>query len=146
MAHFSLTVVDRLSCRCVLPGWLSLRCHSAPIGLAASVGVEISVSNDLLSVRAPAPVTRCSLRLSTTVEGPEEATPSLRRRAAQARNLLGSPPPAPKPRRDAALPKRLPFFQYRPHGYHPSLEETPECHESLAGHGHHPNPSQALAP
>src|SRR5215467_9512625 len=35
--------------------------------LAASVGVESGVANDLLSVRAAAPVTRCFLRLSTTV-------------------------------------------------------------------------------
>src|SRR5215471_21500244 len=34
--------------------------------LAASVGVESGVSNDLLSVRAAAPVTRCFRRLSTT--------------------------------------------------------------------------------
>jgi len=75
MAHFSTTGVDRLSCRCVLPGWLSWRCHIAPIGLAASVGVEIRVSNDLLSVRVQAPVTRCSLRLSTTVGRPRGGDP-----------------------------------------------------------------------
>jgi len=50
-------------------------------GLAASVGVETGVSNELLSVRACAPVTRCFMRLSTTAGRPEEATPSTRRLA-----------------------------------------------------------------
>src|SRR4029453_3267448 len=84
-----------------------------------------SVSNDLLSVRVQAPVTRCALRLLTPVEGPEEATPSIRRRAAQARNFRGSPPPPPQPRCDTAWPTRLPLFEHRPRGQHPSLEETP---------------------
>src|SRR5439155_14302214 len=79
------------------------------------------------------------------LEGPEEATPSLRRRAWQARKFRGPPLPAPKPRRDAAWPQRLPLFEHCPCGEDPGLEEAPERHESLAGHGHTPNPSQALA-
>jgi hypothetical protein len=74
MAHFSTPGVDHLSCQGVLPGWLSLSYHIALIGLAASVGVEIHVSNDLLSVRVHAPVTQCALRLSTTGR-PREGNP-----------------------------------------------------------------------
>jgi hypothetical protein len=62
--------------------------------------------------RPPSPDALCVCR--RLVEGPEEATPSMRRRAAQARIFRGSPPPVPKPRRDTALPKRLPFFEHRP--------------------------------
>src|SRR5256712_4244182 len=75
MAHFSTPGVDRLSSRCVLPGWLALRCHVAPSGLAASVGVGTIVSNDLLSVRVQAPVTQYSLRLSTTGGRPRGGDP-----------------------------------------------------------------------
>jgi hypothetical protein len=50
--------------------WLVLRWHMAPIGLVASIGVEIRVSNDLLSVRVQAPGTPCALRLATTVGKP----------------------------------------------------------------------------
>ena len=60
----------------------------------------------------PSPDALCVCR--RLVEGPEEATPSMRRRAAQARIFRGSPPPAPKPRRDTAWPKRLPCFEHRP--------------------------------
>ena len=60
----------------------------------------------------PSPDALCVCR--RLVEGLEEATPSMRRRAAQARIFRGSPPPAPKPRRDTALLKRLPFFEHRP--------------------------------
>src|SRR5215468_4999125 len=66
MAHVSTPGVDTLSCPGVLPGWLALCCHIALIGLAASIGVEIHVSNDLLSVRVHAPDTQYALRLSTT--------------------------------------------------------------------------------
>src|SRR6185436_3739241 len=62
----------------------------------------------------PSPDSLCVFRRE--LEGPEEATPSIRRRATQARNLLGSPPPAPRPRRDAASTKRLPLFEHRPRG------------------------------
>ena len=61
----------------------------------------------------PSPDALCVCR--RLVEGPEEATPSMRRRAAQARIFRGSPPPAPKPRRDTAWPERLPCFEHRPH-------------------------------
>ena len=50
-----------------MPGTL---CHFAPSGLVASCSVGTIVSNDLLSVRALLPVTRCSLRLATTVGRP----------------------------------------------------------------------------
>ena len=77
--------------------------------------------------RRPSPNTLCVFR--RLLEGPEEATPSIRRRAAQARNLLGPPPPAPRPRRDAASAKRLYLFEHRSRGYHPGLEEAPERNE-----------------
>jgi hypothetical protein len=75
----------------------------------------------------PSPNTLCVFR--RLLEGPEEATPSIRRRAAQARIFLGSPPPALRPRRDTASPQCLPFFEHRPRGYHPGLEEAPERNE-----------------
>jgi len=56
-----------------MPGTL---CHGAPSGLAASCGVGTIVSNDLLSVRAWVPVTRCSRRLSTTVGRPRGDDPT----------------------------------------------------------------------
>jgi len=77
--------------------------------------------------RHPSPDALCVFR--RLLEGPEEATPSIRRRAAQARKFRGSPQPAPQPRRDVVWPKRLPLFEHRPRGEHPSLEETPERDE-----------------
>ena len=62
----------------------------------------------------PSPDALCVCRREP--EGPEEATPSLRRRASQARKCNGPPPPAPRPRRDAASTKRLPLFEHRPCG------------------------------
>jgi hypothetical protein len=75
----------------------------------------------------PSPDSLCVFRREP--KGPEEATPSKRRLAWQARNLLGSPPPAPRPRCDTASPKRLPLFEHRPRGYYPGLEEAPERNE-----------------
>ena len=94
-------------------------------------------------LQRPSPDSLCVFR--RPLEGPEEATPSIRRRAAQARNFTGSPPQAPRPRCDTASPTLLSLFEHRPRGYHPGLEETPERNESLPGHGDNPNPSQALA-
>src|SRR5713226_3893388 len=65
-------------------------------------------------LECPSPDALCVFRRER--EALSEATPSLRRRAAQARNFRGSPPPAPKLRRDAASPKRLPLFEPRPLG------------------------------
>jgi hypothetical protein len=91
--------------------------HMTSMRLAASYGVEI-YRLQRPSIRAgshpPSPDAFCVCRREP--ESPEEATPSIRRRATQARNLLGSPPPAPKPRRDTASPKRLPLFEHRPRG------------------------------
>ncbi len=75
----------------------------------------------------PSPDALCVCR--RLLEGPEEATPSIRRRALQARIFLGSPPPARRPRRDTASPQCLPLFEHRPRGYHPGLEEAPERNE-----------------
>ena len=71
------------------------------------------VSNELLSVRACAPVTRYFMRLSTPVGRPEEATPSIQRLAAQAQHYHGRPPPASSARRDTAGRKRLPRLEVR---------------------------------
>src|SRR4030095_7020687 len=91
--------------------------HMTSMRLAASYGVEI-YRLQRPSIRAaahpPSPHALCFCRREP--ESPEEATPSIRRRATQARNLLGSPPPAPKPKRDTASPKRLPLFEHRPRG------------------------------
>jgi hypothetical protein len=91
--------------------------HMTSMRLAASYCVEI-YRLQRPSIRAgahpPSPDSFCVCRREP--ESPEEATPSIRRRATQARNLLGSPPPAPRPRRDAASTKRLPLFEHRPRG------------------------------
>src|SRR5262252_1366962 len=50
--------------------------HMASRRLAASCGVGTFVANDLLSVRAPAPVTQYSLRLSTPVGRPSRGDPT----------------------------------------------------------------------
>src|ERR1700745_2007961 len=50
--------------------------HMASRRLAASCGVRTFVSNALLSVRAPAPVTQYSLRLSTPVGRPSGGDPT----------------------------------------------------------------------
>ena len=62
----------------------------------------------------PSPDSLCVFRRELEVLS--EATPSIRRLASQARNFPGSPPPAPRPRRDAASTKRLPLFEHRPCG------------------------------
>jgi hypothetical protein len=78
-------------------------------------------------LRHPSPDALCALRRQ--LEGPEEATPSLRRLASQARNVPGSPPPAPRSRCDVASKKRLCRFAYRALRDDPSLKETPQGHE-----------------
>src|SRR6266699_4878590 len=50
------------------------------------------------------------------LEGPEEATPSLRRLAWQARKFNGPPPLEPRPTLDSAPQYRLRFFEHRPRG------------------------------
>src|SRR5215471_17760170 len=114
MARFSTTVVDRLSYRWVLPGWLAFRCHLASIGwrLPVALGPSSPTTFYPCGLQRPSPDALCVLR--RLLEGPEEATPSIRRLASQARNFRGSPLPAPKPRRDAASPTRLPLFEHRP--------------------------------
>jgi hypothetical protein len=65
----------------------------------------------------PSPDSLCVFR--RLLEGLEEATPSIQRLAAQARNFRGSPLPAPQPRRDAALPKLYPTLSTAPSGNTP---------------------------
>src|SRR6266851_648670 len=131
MAHVSMTVVDRRSCRCVLPGWLSLRCHMASIGwrLPVALGPSSPTTFYPCGLQRPSPDALCVFR--RPLEGPEEATPSLRRRAAQARNFHGSPPPASKPQCDTASPKRLPLLEHCSLWYNPSLKKAPQGNESL---------------
>ena len=69
-----------------IPGTL---CHFAPSGLAASCGVGTIVSNDLLSVRVQTPVTRCSMRLSTTAGRPGGGDPIYTTACWQARKFTG---------------------------------------------------------
>jgi hypothetical protein len=78
-------------------------------------------------LRRPSPNALCAFRRQ--LEGPEEATPSIRRRASQARNFPGSPPPAPRSKCDVASKKRLCRFEYRALRYDPSLKETPQGNE-----------------
>src|SRR6266849_6971979 len=69
-------------------------------------------------LEGPAPDALCVFRRELEVLS--EAPPSIRRRAAQARIFRGSPPPVPKPRRDAASPKRFPLCAHTwpAHGGH----------------------------
>src|SRR5229473_8284647 len=100
MAHFSVTVVDRLSCRCVLPGWLSLRCHIASMDwrLPVALGPSSPTTFYPCGLQRPSPDALCVFR--PLLEGPEEATPSIRRLAWQARKFNGPPPPVPRPKLD----------------------------------------------
>ena len=75
----------------------------------------------------PSPDSLCVCRREP--EGLWEATPSIRRRASHARQITGPPPPAPRPRHDAASGERLYLFEHRSRGYHPGLEEAPERNE-----------------
>ena len=103
--------------------------HMSSIRLAASCGVELSRLQrpSIRAVSPPSPDSPCVLRREP--EGPEEATPSKRRRAWQTRIFRGSPPPAPRPRRDTASVKHLHFFEHRSRGYYSGLEEAPERDE-----------------
>ena len=91
--------------------------HMTSMRLVASCGVEIH-RLQRPSIRAGSHARHLILSASVDdePEGPEEATPSIRRRAGQARIFRGSPPPAPRPRLDAASPKRLPLFEHRSRG------------------------------
>jgi len=96
MAHFSTTVVDRLACRRGLP---SFRCAvTSPRSVWWLPLAWRSVSPTTFypcGFRPPSPDALYVFR--RLLEGPGEATPSIRRRASQARKLRGSPLPAPKP-------------------------------------------------
>ena len=104
--------------------------HMTSLRLVASYGVEIQ-RLQRPSIRAgshpPSPDSVCVCRREP--EDPEKATPSIRRRATQAQNFRGSPPPAPRPRHDTTSAKHLYFFEYRSCGYYPGLEKTPEGNE-----------------
>ena len=104
--------------------------HMTSMRLAASYGVEI-YRLQRPSIRAgshpPSPDSFCVCRREP--ESPEAATPSIRRRAMQAQNFRGSPPPAPRPRHDTTSAQHLYFFEHRSRGYHPGLEEAPERDE-----------------
>jgi len=92
----------------------SSRSHGLnPLRWRLPLALRLEVSNELLSVRACAPVTRYFMRLSTPAGRPEEATPSIQRLAAQALHYHGLPPPASSARRDPVGRKRLPHFEGR---------------------------------
>src|SRR5437879_2337447 len=113
------------------PPWLNARC-SWSHGLDASGGFlwrgDLSSPTTFYpcGLSRPSPDSLCVFRREP--EGPEEATPSIRRRAWQARIFLGSPPPAPRPRRDTSSPTRLPRFDHLPRGYHPRHQHTTHAH------------------
>ena len=90
--------------------------HMVSIGwrLPVALGPSSPTTFYPCGLQRPSPDALCVFRRQR--EGPEEATPSIRRLASQARNLLGPPPPAPRPRRDAASTKRLSLFEHRPRG------------------------------
>src|SRR5215470_6163713 len=99
--------------------------HMTSMRLAASYGVEI-YRLQRPSIRAgshlPSPDSFCVCRREP--ESPEEATPSIRRRATQARNLLGSPPPAPNRgvtlHRQSAYPRSRSAHETRHSGHCPA--------------------------
>ena len=92
----------------------SSRSHGLnPLRWRLPLALRPEVSNALLSVRAGAPVTRYCLRLATRAGRPEEATPSIQRRATQALHSHGLPPPASSARRDPVGFKRLSHFEGR---------------------------------
>ena len=113
----------------------------APRGaLAASCRVAIIVANDLLSVpdlgaRHP----MLSASFDACLEGPEEATPSLRRLAwAGPENATGRLHqhqglrcPPPESGQSAPTKDAYAFFRAPPPRYHPGVEEAPERHEEL---------------
>ncbi len=108
----------------------SSRSHGLnPLRWRLPLALRPQVSNELLSVRAGAPVTRYLLRLATPVGRPEEATPSIQRRAAQALHYPGRPPPASSARRDPVGRKRLPHFEGRSFRYLACLKKTPQRNE-----------------
>jgi hypothetical protein len=104
--------------------------HMTSMRLAASWGVE-SHGLQRPSIRAGAHARH--LILYASIDASRKAhrrrPPSLRRRAGQARNFLGSPPPAPRPRRDLASAKHLYLFEHCSRRYHPGLEKAPERNE-----------------
>jgi hypothetical protein len=92
----------------------SSRSHGLnPLSWRLPLALRPEVSNELLSVRACAPVTRYFMRLATPVGRPEEATPSTQRLAEQALHYHGLPPPASSARRDPVGLKLLPHFEGR---------------------------------
>ena len=104
--------------------------HMTSMRLVASCSVEIH-RLQRPSIRAgshpPSPDSVCVCRREP--EDPEKATPSIRRRATQAQNFRGSPPPAPRPRHDTTSAQHLYLFEHRSRGYHPGLEKAPERNE-----------------
>jgi hypothetical protein len=119
-AHLSSHAMGEASTRSGAPFALILGCTPDVPGHMASMGWRLRVALGPSSpttfypcgLQRPSPDALCVCR--RLLEGPAEATPPIRRRAVQARNFRGSPPPAPRPRRDAASPTRLPLFEHRP--------------------------------
>ena len=104
--------------------------HIPSMHLVASCGVEIS-RLQRPSIRAGSHPRHLILHASgdASRKAQRRRTPSKRRRAWQTRIFRGSPPPAPRPRRDTASVKHLHFFEHRSRGYHSGLEEAPERDE-----------------
>ena len=94
--------------------------HMVSIGwrLPVALGPSSPTTFYPCGLEGPAPDSLCVFRRELEVLS--EAPPSIRRRAAQARIFRGSPPPVPKPRRDATSPKRFPLFAHTwpAHGGH----------------------------
>ena len=101
--------------------WLNARCSRSHgldwLAVSVALGPSSPTTFYPCGLQRPSPDALCAFRRQR--EGPEEATPSIRRRASKARNLLGAAPPAPRPRRDAASTKRLSLFEHRPAGKTP---------------------------
>ena len=90
------------------------------------LALRLVVSNERLSVRACAPVTRYFMRLSTPAGRPAEATPSPRRLAEQALHDHGLPPPASSARRDTVGLTRFSHLQGRSFRQLACLKQTPQ--------------------
>jgi hypothetical protein len=104
------------------------------------------VANALLSVWAPTPVTRCSLRLATTAGRPVGGDPISPTACCACPAIPRVASTSPRVRRDSATLDCFRLFEYSALRYSPRLEETPQGHEQLPRHRDHPETSQPLAP
>jgi hypothetical protein len=119
--------------------------HITSMTLAASCGVGTDPSPTTFSpcgFKHPPPDALCVFRRELAAL--QEATPSLRRLAWQARKNSGPPLPGPRSRGDAASPPRLGLFEDCTRWEDPGFQASPQRHEPLACSRHNPDAPQAF--